>query len=171
MDDWIWCDEQGELGFRVDDSVEAPELVLFLNEQPLANLSRNDAANLATALRRWAAGENSAAEASFLVYYVHEYLDEQGQLLECEALGDCDEENSVSFNEPDIAAVRRRVAWIGQQLAELHAAYYQIELPEELPEKARAWVSIFRMPEDVRVWKGFADELPDTPDDQLVDGT
>ena len=39
----------------------------------------------------------------------------------------------------------------------------------DVEESAHAWVSVFRMPDDVRVWKGFWDEFDQVGDDELLE--
>ena len=102
----------------------------------------------------------------FEVFYVHEYRDDSGEIVSCPELGDHDGDWRYTWDEVDLEGVLARAKSVGSAIDAFHNE--RALLGESLDEESRhAWISVFRMPEDERVWKGPWDELEDELDDLL----
>jgi hypothetical protein len=172
-DNWLWSDEESGLAVAVEPLGEAGNegLVLVLEDDQRVALSAEASRDLAAALADWLTVEAPIASDSdyFQVYYRHEYADAEGLIVPCPDLGEADgdpDEHVFTWDEPDGEGVRRRVRWIGQCVAKLDAGRAG---DEPLPDGATPWVSIYRMPEDLRVWRGPWNELDETPDRELYE--
>jgi hypothetical protein len=160
----LWADAEGHVRLEASDAGDGVVLSLGAERH---TLSAGDARALARALARAVDGAaRPAPEGSyFQVYYVHEYRDGDGVLVPCPAL-DGDPEAAIdeqrpgryTWDAPDAGTVRAVLDRIGEAVAELDAARAAAGLSRD-PDNERPWVSLYRMPEDERIWKGPWDAL------------
>lgn len=166
MSEWVWRDASGDVGLQAagDD-----ELQLRVGDEVLARLDLGAARELAQSLSAWSGAGSVAVVregAYYQVYYRHEYANAEGELLPCVALGrSANDDDVYEWDEADLAAARKRVEDVASALAELH----RLHRVSDDADAGRAWISLFRMPDDERIWKGFADELPAVGDAELID--
>lgn len=120
-------------------------------------LSFHAARDLATALFSATNFVPTSAGTYYQVYYVHEYTGDDGEILECPELGPNDGDWRYTWDEPTLEEVENRIRKIGQQLEKLHRSRVGSALTDD--DASRAWVSVFQMPEDERLWKGYWDDF------------
>lgn len=154
----IWRDDDSELELhRAEDGsldLDDGESIITIPESVVAGLVRAMARESAPSL----VPATPLAGGSFQVFYVHEYRDESGEIIECPDLGDHGGDWRFTWDESDVADVWARVKAVGEAVAAIHAA--RADRGDTLDEEnARPWISVFRMPADERVWKGPWDEL------------
>lgn len=160
----LWADAEGTVHLEASDSGDSVFLCLGAERRAL---SAPEARALARALARAFDGATRAVPdgSYYQVYYVHEYRDGDGAVVPCPAL-DGDPEAALdeqrpgryTWDAPDADTVRAVLGRIGEAVAELDAARAAAGLSRD-PDNQRPWVSLYRMPEDERIWKGPWDDL------------
>ena len=121
-------------------------------------LSFQAARELATALYSVTNFTPDIAGSHYQVYYVHEYTGDDGAILDCPELGPSDGESRYTWDEPTLEDVENRLKKIGQMIENLHRSQFGPSQSSD-DDAGRAWVSVFQMPEDERVWKGYWDDF------------
>jgi hypothetical protein len=156
MSEKLWENDSGDVALLANDE---GEVVLKLGDRR-AVLESDAARALADALYALT-GQSSTVEhdGGFQVYYVHEYSDHAGDVVPCPALGVEDGDSRFTWDEAALDAVGKRLKTIGETVAVLHRKH------NSDAENSRAWISIYRMPEDECVWKGYWDDFDGEVDD------
>jgi hypothetical protein len=177
MDDWLWRDDVSGLALRSGTEDEADSLELWLGDERLTALEPAVARALSDALRVWTERDDAGFEPPptvvpagtwFQVYFRPEYEDASGEAVELAALGEARSDGAYLLDASDLTGVRVLARSVGQALATAHKARTGESYGPEMDERARAWISVFRMPEDVRIWKGYWDDLDGVTDDELL---
>lgn len=94
----------------------------------------------------------------YQVFYAHEYCDGDGNMVPCPELGEHDGEWRFTR---DAATLEETVVYakeIGKAIENLHDFRIKSGLSTD-QDNERAWLSVFEMPTDERLWKGHWDEL------------
>ena len=148
MTDTLWHDDASGLVLKEGDD---GSLIIAL-DAPVAILSNEIARRLADALNGATGAQPNSDTDYFQVFYVHEYNDE-GDVIPITTLGPDDGDNRFTWDEADLNAVKSRLKNIGEALNKLHRTR-QVD-----HDNARAWISIYAMPHDECVWKGYWDDF------------
>jgi hypothetical protein len=179
MSEWLWRDEASGLGVRSTAQEDDEEqLEVCMETEVIGLLDRELADELGAVLRRWARpGSAAAAEGPvsvpegtwYQIYHQPEYTDPGGRIVALKDLGEQRWDEAYVLEATDAAEIRAQARRIGEALAEVHRARTGERYGPNVEERARAWISVFRMPDDTRVWKGYWDELDDVTDRELLE--
>ncbi len=94
----------------------------------------------------------------FQVFYAHEYRDSDGSTVPCPELGEHDGEWRFTRDAATLEEAVTHAKEIGKAIENLHNFRVKSGLSTD-QDNERAWLSVFEMPTDERLWKGHWDEL------------
>lgn len=144
-------------GVSLSEATDDDNLELRIDDKKTM-LSFQAARELAKALYSATNFVPDSVGSHYQIYYVHETTDDNGEVVQCPELGPDDGDWRYTWDEPTLEDVEKRLRKIGQLVENLHRSRVGSSVSSD-DDAGRAWVSVFKMPEDERVWKGYWDDF------------